>query len=201
MSSVPEPPPAAPRPLDQPPDHPLDRFVAEFRQAVEACRTDNWRLGYEILTRLAPQAGPKDTLPGVFYSYLGVAVARCEGRRHDGVELARYALRLQPREPDNYCNMALLSIMLGRRSEALRWIEKGLRYEPRHRRLLEVRESLGVRRRPPVPFLPRANPVNVLLGQLRHHVEHWRDERREQRQERLEIEQAAEAARPRRSGA
>ena len=192
-------PAAGPRPLDEPPDHPLDQFVSEFRQAVLACRADNWRLGYEILTRLAPQTRPKETLPGVFYSYLGVAIARCEGRKHDGVELARYALRLQPREPDNYCNMALLSITLGRRREALRWIEKGLRYDPRHRRLLEVRESLGIRRRPPLAFLPRSNPLNVVLGQVAHRVRHWRHERRERRDERREIERATETAKARRS--
>jgi len=178
-----------PRPLDRPPDHPLDRFVVEFREAVVACRADNWRLGFEILTRLAPQAGPKETLPGVFYSYLGVAVARCEGRKHDGVELARYALRLQPREPDNYCNMAMLSVILGRRGEALRWIEKGLRYDARHRRLLELRQSLGIRRRPPIPFLPRSNPLNVIVGQVLHRAHQWRQQRWERRQEALDLTQ------------
>lgn len=178
-----------PRPLDESPGHPLDRFVTEFRRAVVACRADNWRLGYEILTRLAPQAGPKETLPGVFYSYLGVAIARCEGRKHDGVQLARYALRLQPREPDNYCNMAMLSVILGRRKEALRWIEKGMRYEPRHHRLLDLRQSLGIRRRPPIRFLPRSNPLNVVLGQILHRIERGRRARWERRQERLELAQ------------
>jgi len=37
---------------------------------------------------------------------------------------------------------------------------------PRHTALLALRRSLGVRRRPPVPFLDRGNPVNVRIGRV-----------------------------------
>jgi hypothetical protein len=33
---------------------------------------------------------------------------------------------------------------------------------------VKVRRELGVRARPTVPFLDRANPINVSLGQVRH---------------------------------
>ncbi len=180
----------APKPLDAAPDHPLDRFAAEFREAVLACRQENWRRGYEILTRLASETDGKTKMPGVFYSYLGVAVARCEGRRHDGMELARYALRLQPREADNYSNLALLCLTMNRRQEAVRWVEKGLRYEPRNRRLIEIRESLGLRRRPPLPFLDRSNPVNVMLGQLLHRYRQTMQDREDAKREAESLERA-----------
>jgi len=180
----------APKPLDAAPDHPLDRFAAEFREAVLACRQDNWRRGYEILSQLASETHSKSKMPGVFYSYLGVAVARCEGRKHDGMELARYALRVQPREADNYSNLALLCLTMNRRKQALRWLEKGLRYEPRNRRLNALRESLGLRRKPPVPFLDRSNPVNVMLGQFLHRYRQRQQDREEEKREEESLERA-----------
>lgn len=182
------PPPSTdePVPLDRSPEHPLDRFAAGFRVAVEACRVDNWRKGYEVLTELAKQAGPKQVLPGVFYTYLGVAVARIGGQRHEGMELVRYGLRLQPAEPDNHCNMALLCLALGRRSEALRWMQKGLRRAPYHRRLNDLRRDLGIRRPPPIPALDRGNPVNVILGQVTWHWHRWRQERYERKRDLLD---------------
>lgn len=164
-----------------------DGFAAHFREAIEACRADNWRKGFEILTRLAGEAGPKAVLPALFYSYLGVAVARCEGRRHDGMELVRYSLKLQPREPDNYCNQAMLCLMLGRRAEAYRALQTGLRLHPSHRRLLELERQLGIRRRPPIRFLARSNPANVILGQITFAYRDWQRRRREEREERAEL--------------
>lgn len=167
---------------DSPPQQPAlsETFVAEFNEAVAACRVDNWRRGYEILTRLAGDAGPKTTLPGVFYSYLGVAVARCEGQKHEGMELVRYALKLQPFKADNYANLALMCVILGRRQEALKAIDQGLTLSPFSPRLKELRRSLGVRRRPPVPFLSRDNPINVILGQVTWHLHRRRQEKDEE---------------------
>lgn len=166
----------------------LGPFALRFKEAVEACRVDNWRRGYEILTELAPQVPPKQVMPGIFYSYLGVALARVGGQRHEGMELVRYGLRIQPREPDNVCNMALLCHVLGRRSEAVRWAREGLKRAPYHRRLNELRKELGIRRTPPVPWLDRTNPVNVLLGQVTWRWYRWRQERYEEKRELMEIE-------------
>lgn len=155
-----------------------EAFLAQFREAVAACRVDNWRRGYEILTQLASEAGPKKTLPGVFYSYLGVAVARCEGQKHEGMELVRYALKLQPFEADNYANLAQICVIVGRKRQALKAINRGLTLSPFSPRLKELRRNLGLRRSPPVPFLSRSNPINVILGQIT-----WRRDQRKREQE------------------
>jgi hypothetical protein len=59
-------------------------------------------------------------------------------------------------------------VAAGNRKKAVDTAEAGLKLVPEHDDLLEVRKSLGVRSRPPVPFLDRSNPVNVNLGQARH---------------------------------
>jgi hypothetical protein len=163
------------------------RFANDFREAILACRDDNWRRGFEILTRLAGEAGPKVVLPGLFYTYLGVAVARCEGRKHDGMELVRYGMKLQPKEPDNFGNLAMMYLALGRRSEAWRALQEGLRRAPEHRRLNTLLTDLGIRRPPPVRFLARSNPVNVVLGQVTWAWSEWKAKRDEERAEREEL--------------
>jgi len=65
-------------------------------------------------------------------------------------------------------NLARVYLAAGQRKKALDIAESGLRLLPDHDDLLRVRRSLGVRSRPPVPFLNRSHPINVSLGQARH---------------------------------
>lgn len=159
----------------------------DFREAILACRAERWRQGLELLTRVAQTAEHRGNLPGMFYSYLGLAMARCEGRRREGMELCRHAVREQPEEPDNYLNLAYVYLTLGRRESAVQAIHDGLGMNNEHERLLALRTKLGVRNEPPVRFLSRDNPVNVSLGRARH----WWRTRQEERRERQEEEREA----------
>jgi hypothetical protein len=157
---------------------------------VLACRDERWREGYEILTKVAQQAEGGGNLPGIFYSCLGVCISRYDGRRREGMELCRYALSVQPKEPDNHLNIALVYLMAGRRKAALRAILDGLELMPGHERLRALHEKVGVRRKPPLPFLSRGNPLNVILGQLRHQVIERLEDRRERRAEEREARES-----------
>jgi hypothetical protein len=59
-------------------------------------------------------------------------------------------------------------VAAGNRKKALETIDAGLKLMPDDDSLLAVRKSLGVRAKPAVPFLDRAHPINVTLGQSRH---------------------------------
>jgi tetratricopeptide (TPR) repeat protein len=160
-----------------------------FRRGITFCRKEKWHEGYNLLIRVSQAVERRGNLPGVFYSYLGVAMARCDGRRRDGMELCRYAVRVQPEQPENYLNLASAYLMLGRRSEALRAIETGLEVHPGHRRLLDLHASVGVRQRPLFPFLDRTNPLNSLPGRGRAW---WRRRREAAAERRAEIERFGE---------
>ena len=90
----------------------------------------------------------------------------------------------------NGYDAALADAFIEQGHQALRWLEKGLRYEPRNRRLNEIRESLGLRRKPPVPFLQRSNPVNVMLGQVLHRYRQMMQDREEEKREEESLERA-----------
>jgi hypothetical protein len=143
--------------------------IAEtFREAILACRAEQWRQGLDLLTRVAREAERRGNLPGAFYSYLGLAMARVEGRKQEGMQLCRHALETEPREVDNHINLATLYLLVGRRHSAWVLVERAQRRFPNHARLAALHERLGVRRPPVFKFLPRGNAVNVVLGRARH---------------------------------
>jgi hypothetical protein len=136
-------------------------------EGIQACRRGEWHTGLELLTQLAKhQEASDELLPSVFYSYLGVAIARCEGRRRDGLELCKYAVKLGPREPENRVNLAQAYLIARNRRQAVRQLHAGLKIAPRNRRLRQLGVQIGTRRRPAIPFLSRDNPLNYWIGRL-----------------------------------
>jgi len=138
-----------------------------FRRGLRACREGDWRAGHDELTRLAQQEEGRGKLPALFYGYLGQAIARCEGRRREGLDLCLHAAGLDPFQPENHLNLAEVYLLARNKRGALRALEAGLRIDPSHQRLLEVGRELGLRRRPPIRFLPRGNFLNRGLGLVR----------------------------------
>ncbi|MEM8962663.1 MAG: hypothetical protein AAGD38_14350, partial [Acidobacteriota bacterium] len=60
--------------------------------------------------------------------------------------------------------------MVGDRRAAIDIVERGLLIDAGNSELLELRRDLGERRQPMVPFLGRSNPINRMLGLLRHRL-------------------------------
>ena len=101
-------------------------------------------------------------------SFFGLCLALVQKKYKPAIELCKRAIELQFYNGDHYANLARVYTAAGNRKKALETAESGLRLLPDHEALRDVRRSLGVRSRPPVPFLDRSNPINVSLGQARH---------------------------------
>jgi tetratricopeptide (TPR) repeat protein len=157
-------------------------IAKSFQEGITLCRKEKWRQGYEILAKVGREVERYGNMPSVFYSYLGAAMARVEGNRRDGMELCRYALRLEPNDVENYLNIASVYLMLGRRRAAVKAVEYGLALRPRHQRLNEMLKELGVRQPPAFASLPRAHPLNSWAGRVRN----WMRVRRRAAEERRE---------------
>jgi tetratricopeptide (TPR) repeat protein len=146
----------------------LTREAAEtLERGLRYCRKDDWNAGLLLLGRLA-EADPRWDLPGHFYSFLGYAVARCKGRRDEGLKLCQHAIRLEFYQPDNFLNLARVHLLGKERKEAVTAVRQGLGIDPGHTGLRVLARELGVRRPPVVTFLSRNHPINRLLGWLRH---------------------------------
>jgi len=144
-------------------------------RGIRACRGGDWYKGHGELTRLAQQEERYRKLPGLFYSFLGQAMARCEGRRREGLDLCLHAIKIEPFQPENYLNLAEVYVMLRNKRGALRALAQGLRIDPSHDGLLEACRNLGLRRRLPIPFLGRGNFLNRYFGLLSSRLRYvWR---------------------------
>lgn len=101
-----------------------------------------------------------------YLSYYGLCLA-LEGRRlHDGLEMCRQAIPLEFYNPDLCLNLGRALVAGERRREAHDAFLRGLALAPTHQEILRELRRMGRRRRPPVPFLDRSHPINVLLGRL-----------------------------------
>ena len=101
-------------------------------------------------------------------SYLGYLTAVFMKRPRQGLEICQEAARMQGEEPLVCLNLAKVYIIVEDRHSAIRTIQRGLQHRssPYKLELLNFYRFLGVRRKPPLSFLDRSHPLNVLLGRL-----------------------------------
>lgn len=140
-----------------------------LRRGVELCRGGDWDRGLAYLGRIA-EADRASGLPGIFYSYLGYGIASRQKRVQEGLKLCRHAVKVQFYEPENYVNLTRTLLLAGaaERPAAVRAVLDGLKVDRNNEELLTLHRELGIRQLPVLPFLSRSNPLNQLLGKVRH---------------------------------
>ncbi|MAG32105.1 MAG: hypothetical protein CL908_14575 [Deltaproteobacteria bacterium] len=100
-------------------------------------------------------------------SMLGVATARAEADFEASRTLCESAVKQEFFNPELYLNLAQVYLHFGRRAEALRYLRRGQMIDPGHAPIVNALRSLGRRRMPILPFLPRRHVVNRALGTAR----------------------------------
>ncbi|MEM8934621.1 MAG: hypothetical protein AAGE94_25730, partial [Acidobacteriota bacterium] len=96
---------------------------------------------------------------------------RYKNQVKEGLRLCRYALRLEFYQTENYVNLTRTCMLdPAYRREAFESVREGLKIDPDHPELQRLHAELGQRKSPVLPFLSRRNPLNRLLGALRHGV-------------------------------
>jgi tetratricopeptide (TPR) repeat protein len=101
-------------------------------------------------------------------SHFGLCLALVQKKMKPAIDLCKRAIELQFYNVDHYANLSRVYVAAGNRKKAIEAIEQGAKTHPQDEVLLAVRRELGIRSRPPVPFLDRSHPINVTLGQARH---------------------------------
>jgi len=134
-----------------------------LRRAQELLRSGLEMAALEHFAK-AHERAPEDPR---YRSHYGWAVAMVEHRVDRGVSLCRSALRDAADQPELYHNLARILLAHGRKTEAIKYIRRGLMVDPRNAALVLEWRRLGVRRSPVLPFLTRRHFVNRLLGRVR----------------------------------
>jgi tetratricopeptide (TPR) repeat protein len=138
----------------------LDEGLAAFRARDVHAAHQAFERGH----RRAPRHPP-------LMSWYGVTLVLVEKNSNLGVSLCDQALRLAGPEPELLLNQARVHLALNQRERSIRAIARGLELWPEHAALAAARDALGQRSAPVFAVLARRNPLNKLLGRLRHR---WR---------------------------
>ena len=141
-----------------------------MRDAIERCRRGAWREGLPALAHIAELEQRPGGLPALVYSYLGYGIALRQQRLSEGLKLCQHAVKMEFYQAENYLNLARTQVLAGHRRAAVRSIADGLKIEPDNEQLLKLQHEIGFRKRPVLSFLSRSNPINTLLGRIRHFV-------------------------------
>jgi len=105
-----------------------------------------------------------------YFSYCGLCLHHAGGSAREVLRLCRRAVKLDPGHPALWRNLAYVANITGRRSQAYSALDRAITINPGHPGVLGDLRKLGVRRRPVLFFLPRSNPINVMLGRIRASV-------------------------------
>jgi len=141
-----------------------------FRQAKSQLRVGNEKEAFALLKQAIIHY-PNDP---ILLSYYGCLLVLVEKKYRMGVETCLKALdKLRTKGsfdeevlyPVFYYNLGRAYAVAGKRKEALDALKKGLSYDRWNSDIMKEMRSMGMRReKPPIPFLARSNPLNVLIG-------------------------------------
>lgn len=145
-----------------------------YLRAVKAhLRKGNQKAAFSLLQQASMQY-PEDPF---ILSYYGCFQAIVDRKYRAGVENCKKALTLLRKEssfgeemlyPVFFLNLGRAYIAAGKKKEALIELTRGLKYDNRNSEILQELRTLGMRKKAPVPFLDRSNPINKYIGLLLH---------------------------------
>ncbi len=160
----------------------IDSFVEEqskkhkaksefFSEIQQLLRRGNSRQALETL-REALTKFPADPF---LLSYYGCLIAVVENDVREGIRICEEAIKSLDTAmpfgseffyPVFYLNLGRTYLKARKKADAIKAFLEGLRHDPDNKDIRWEMQKLGVRRKPPVPFLDRSNPINKYIGKL-----------------------------------
>ncbi len=133
-------------------------------EGLERFRRADWNGALEQFQRFEAHTHDWDPLVHVSRSYHGLARVMMGDDR--GVFLCRKAAGCATGEADLFYNLAVVEMRLNQRRRAVAALHRALMLAPSDPKVLRLRQHLRVRRRQPIPFLPRNHVLNRFIGKL-----------------------------------
>jgi tetratricopeptide (TPR) repeat protein len=141
------------------------KFSADehFRRGRAALDCNNHSVALEHF-RAAQRVDPNSPR---YRSYYGLCLGTAKRRFDQALELCRSAAKEEFYNPELYRNLAQVHLVFGFKAEGIRYLRRGLMIDPENQQILDDLMELGVRRRPPLGFLPRRHMINRWIGMFR----------------------------------
>lgn len=147
------------------------QLKAMLRQGILAVQERDWEEAYEVLGEALDGYRKRgEKIPALVLSYYALALGMHTRKFKQAIEFCQSALATEPGRVEHYANLAQLYHAAGFRRKAVEAINNGLNVDGAYPRLLQLRATLGWRRRPVLPFFSRDHWLNVFLGKLRHAI-------------------------------
>ncbi len=147
---------------------------AEYLNAARAhLRTGKARDAYQVLLHASLDYSDDP----VILSYFGCLEAVVDKKYTRGIETCKRAIAILKARgstdegllmPIFYLNLGRACVAGRKKQEAVDAFTKGLSYNKGSIELQKELRALGKRKKPPVPFLSRSNPINKYIGLLLH---------------------------------
>jgi len=154
-SSVPPPPPPATALV---PRGEVDRIIDEGRSLLDL----DPRAAHDIFEK-AWRRNLND--PRVLSNY-GLTLVLVEGDRQRGIRFCEEALRRGLQTTETLVNLARALVVTRNKEQAVRALRKAMELSPDDPRVTAEFATLGLRRPPPIPWLPRNFFLNKWIGKL-----------------------------------
>lgn len=97
-------------------------------------------------------------------SYLGYCIAYERGKIKDAINLCERALQADSQSSENYLNLGKVYFRAGLKMKAIETFRRGLGLDNQNAEIMLELESLGLRQKPVISFLPRGHSLNKYLG-------------------------------------
>jgi len=164
----------------------IDSFVAEqakkqpvkadyFSEVQQLLRRGN---GKQALVTLREGIAKFPSDPFLL-SYYGCLIAIVENKAREGIKICEEAIKQLDTSmpfgteffyPVFYLNLGRAYLKGGRKTDAIKAFQQGLKNDPDNSDLQWEMRKLGTRKTPLVPFLKRSNPINKYIGLLLNKV-------------------------------
>ncbi|MGE5172891.1 MAG: hypothetical protein ACM3MD_03585 [Betaproteobacteria bacterium] len=151
-----------------------DARPVDYLRAVKAnLRSGRQKDAFRLLQQAAIRY-PDDPL---ILSYYGCLQALVDKKYRSGVETCKKAIGLMKKSksfgeevlyPVFYLNLGRAYVAAGKKKDAIEAFNNGLQYDNSNHDLRKELRGMGVRKKPPVPFLDRSNPINKYIGMILH---------------------------------
>jgi tetratricopeptide (TPR) repeat protein len=140
--------------------------MAEFKKGVELLKS---AYPHKALARFR-RAFESDQHNPYYISFLGLSIARAQGKWDQASELCEIAVQIKPTEIQFHLNLAEVCASAGLREKALDKLDVALERFGEDAQLRQARSKVEMRRTPPLPFFRREHFLNRNLGKLRHRL-------------------------------
>ena len=136
----------------------VDRIIDEGRALLES----DPRAAHEIFHK----AWRRNLNDARVLSNYGLTLVLVEGDRQRGIRFCEEALRRGLQTTETLVNLARALVVTRNKEQAVRALRKAMELAPDDPRVTAEFVALGLRRPPPIPWLPRNFIVNKWIGKL-----------------------------------